>query len=91
MTADVSADDPELVRHLILTHHGYFWGLGPVLAETDRCQRPSYQDPQDPRWGDRPRAFRELHARYGVYGLALLEAILRLADWEASRKEQQDD
>ena len=90
-TADVSADDPELVRHLILTHHGYFRGLGPVLAETDRCQRPPYQDPQDPRWGDRPRAFRLLHARYGVYGLALLEAILRLADWEASRKEQQDD
>ncbi|MCL3777888.1 MULTISPECIES: type I-U CRISPR-associated helicase/endonuclease Cas3 [unclassified Actinomyces] len=92
LTAEVvRADDAELVRHLVLTHHGYFRGLGPVLTGTGQARQEPYQDLGDSRWSDRSRDFRRLNARYGVYGLALLEAIVRLADWEASRKEQLDD
>lgn len=83
--------DAELVRHLVLSHHGHFRGAGPVLATPTKAVPCAYQDPQDPRWLDRPRTFRDLNDRYGIYGLALMEAVVRLSDWEASRKEQLDD
>lgn len=82
MNGELVAKDPELVRHLILTHHGRFRGLGMTMTE----EGPAYQDPQDPRWARRPVEFQQLLRRYGPYTLAWAETVLRLADWEASKE-----
>lgn len=80
------AHDVELVRHLILSHHGAYRGPGPVMgAHQDRSP---YQDPQAPQWAQAMSAFWQLNDRYGPYTLALAETVLRLADWEVSRREQ---
>lgn len=76
--------DPQLVRHLILTHHGHFRGLGPTLTDAGTVPVPVYQDPTRTEWSGRSDEFRSLNARYGPYSLALAETILRLADWYES-------
>ena len=81
--------DVELVRHLILTHHGFYRGPGPICPQDDGTGEP-YLDPACPRWAAQIESFHRLNERYGPYGLALAEAVLRLADWEVSRKEQED-
>lgn len=80
----IQAHDPDLVRHLVLTHHGFFRGSGPSLEDSS-APVPAYQDPTRPQWTDQPEAFTALSTRYGPYTLALAEAIVRLADWQASR------
>ena len=81
--------DHELVRHLVLAHHGFYRGPGPVCLQNDGVNEP-YLDPASPRWAAQIESFHRLNERYGPYGLALAEAVLRLADWEVSRKEQED-
>lgn len=83
--------EPSLVRHLVLSHHGHGRPSCPtrgggiartrvrigrfdVLAETD----PSVED-----WAQ-PRRFRELTERFGYWGLALMEAIVRQSDHRVS-------
>jgi CRISPR-associated endonuclease/helicase Cas3 len=79
--------DAELVRHLVASHHGWSRPLlppvvddrpedvvfpgadGSVTLRTDECVD----------W-DQPARFAGLNARYGRWGLALLETIVRLAD-----------
>ena len=86
--------DHELVRHLILSHHGFYRGPGPICPQggagdqTGGAGEP-YLDPASPRWAGQIESFHRLNERYGPYGLALAEAILRLADWDVSRKEQE--
>ena len=82
--------DHELVRHLVLAHHGFYRGPGPVCLQNDGVNEP-YLDPASPRWAAQIESFHRLNERYGPYGLALAEAVLRLADWEVSRKEQEDN
>lgn len=84
----VHAHDPELVRHLILSHHGYFRGPGPLLESPPSLVSEPYQDARDERWAQQMTSWRALERRYGPYTLALAEALVRLADWEVSRKEQ---
>lgn len=81
----VQADDPLLVRHLVLTHHGFFRGPAPVVV-AESGSVPAYEDPDDPRWTTRPDEFADLLERYGPYSLALAEALVRLADWHESRR-----
>ncbi|MFX0538609.1 type I-G CRISPR-associated helicase/endonuclease Cas3g [Ornithinimicrobium sp. Y1847] len=81
----VAPTDARLVRHLILTHHGGFRGFGPVL-QPDEVSSTAYQDPERAEWVERPAEFRELLERYGPCTIALTEALLRLADWDASRR-----
>lgn len=82
----------DLVRHLILSHHGHGRPLSPPASETApatthaevkglavRC----VTDPGRADWGE-PDRFRALCERYGYWGLALLEAILRQADHRVS-------
>ena len=89
------AHDPELVLHLIGTHHGYGRSLLPVqedlspqllrytwrehvlTAETTNLVDTSLA----PDMADR---FWRLVRKYGYYGLAWLETILRLADHRES-------
>lgn len=60
-----------------------FKGLDPLLelSALDRARELA-------RWG---RQFAELQARYGPWGLAFLEALVRIADWQVSEEEQRDD
>ncbi len=86
--------DPELVRHLVVSHHGHARPLLPPLVDEGasdvgvevggfnvNVEGASYQAD----W-DQPRRFALLNERYGWWALALYEAIVRLADQNASSK-----
>jgi CRISPR-associated endonuclease/helicase Cas3 len=91
--------DPDLVLHLIASHHGHGRPFAPVvldndppdvdLADLDIRAALSAEDrgalvpPHRLDSGIAERFWR-LTRRFGWWGLAYLEAILRLADWEAS-------
>lgn len=98
-----NASDPALVLWLIGTHHGlgrpFFDFLDPE-AEGDLppcLDVPAWQleaeepGPQclafDYLGADWPSLFETLKRRYGIWGLAHLEAVLRLADHRASEAE----
>lgn len=77
----LTLDLQDLVRHLIAAHHGR--------------ARPHFsaEEAYDPRLPDDasanfarevPRRFARLQRRYGRWGLAYLESLLRAADWAAS-------
>lgn len=83
----IQPHDAELVRHLILSHHGRYRGPGPVFSSEAGVAEP-YLDPTSEKWSAQIESFHRLNARYGPYGLALAEALVRLADWEVSRREQ---
>lgn len=99
------AHDPELVLWLVATHHGLgrpFFGF----VETATPQPWAALDvenwgfdkdgvgPESPKFdfrgADWPEIFRRLRLRYGIWGLAELEAILRLADHRASEYEEKE-
>jgi CRISPR-associated endonuclease/helicase Cas3 len=80
--------DPELVLHLVAAHHGHgrpWVGLAvddapaTVSADLDGVRLVARGDLSEPDW-EQPRRFRVLCERYGVWGLALLEAVLRQSD-----------
>jgi CRISPR-associated helicase Cas3, subtype Dpsyc len=87
------AKDPALVLWLIGTHHGFG---RPFFPHVDPEEQPPNVGPQSLAfdWNglDWTSLFEELKARYGIWELARMEAILRLADHraseEASRKEE---
>ncbi len=97
--------DVELVLHLIATHHGWCRPFAPVvddrIAADDPRRRVSLTLPDgralvgdavtdmealDSGVGER---FWSLVRRFGWWGLAYLEAVLRLAD--ARRSEEEED
>ena len=94
------ARDPELVLWLIGTHHGYGRPFFPHCDATDDKPRklpaviglpselPAGAGPQSLAYDwnglDWPALFVRLKARYGVWELARMEAVLRLADHRAS-------
>ncbi|MGH9284966.1 MAG: CRISPR-associated endonuclease Cas3'' [Acidimicrobiales bacterium] len=82
----------DLVLHLILAHHGHGRPLVPavldrapiaVTVEYDGRRLVASGDLAALDW-DQPARFRSLCERYGYWGLALLEAILRQADHAVS-------
>lgn len=94
------AKDPELVLWLVGVHHGYGRPFFPHTDSLDATQRelpvvpglprelPPGAGPQslafDLNGLDWAKLFERLKARYGIWGLAHMEAILRLADHRAS-------
>ncbi len=85
--------DAELVLHLVVSHHGYGRPLVPgvrdagamaVRATLEGADVVASGDLQEIDW-EQPARFRRCCERYGYWGLALLEAIVRQADHEVSR------
>jgi CRISPR-associated endonuclease/helicase Cas3 len=99
LLAGLDERQAELAEHLIGTHHGRGRPFVPVIAETDGAEPVcfSWSDRQleaspnhrlwhlEAGWADR---FWELVARHGLWGLAYLEAVLRLADGARSAEEE---
>ena len=91
--------DTELLYHLIVSHHGHARPLLPAISDTTA---PSVTIPDlegdggtpevtvtgDPCQVDwtHPSRFGSLNARYGWWGLAYLETLVRLADLECSAR-----
>jgi CRISPR-associated endonuclease/helicase Cas3 len=84
--------DRDLLIHLVVTHHG--WGRpllppaddqagGKVTFELDGTEVSADADLSATDW-QQPRRFRALTDRYGTWGVALLEAIVRQADQSVS-------
>lgn len=88
----------DLVLHLIAAHHGRVGPFAPVVIDDDP---PSIKvEDVEMSAADRkvnpphrldsgvPDRFWRLVRRYGWWGLAYLETVFRLADWQASAAEQ---
>lgn len=97
ITAEAREVDPELVIHLVASHHGYGRPLLPPVADPAPLDIEVNQDGTTYGtlnsadvidWGS-PARFTRLCERYGRWGLALLESIVRLADiWCSARSEE---
>lgn len=94
------AHDPELVEHLVGSHHGRGRPFLPVVADPGaatldagfdvlgqhlRLRGPHGLERLDSGW---PERFARLQRRYGWWGLAYLETLLRLADHRRSEDER---
>ena len=103
LTDLAAARDPALVLWLIGSHHGrgrpFFDFHDPAPEQPLPClevadwQLPEGEPgPQSPAFDfagcDWPSLFEDLKRRYGIWGLAHLEAILRLSDHRASEEER---
>ncbi|MFD6464888.1 type I-G CRISPR-associated helicase/endonuclease Cas3g [Streptomyces goshikiensis] len=88
-------DDDELLTHLVAAHHGHARPLLPPVPDpfpqTVTCTMPDQQQvtvnsgDMGTDWSG-PDRFHALNRRYGPWGLALLEATLRLADMACSEE-----
>jgi CRISPR-associated endonuclease/helicase Cas3 len=89
----------ELILHLIASHHGHARPFAPVIPDLEPPAVLGSHDGIDIELGAAQRAkliaphalssglsdrFWRLTRRYGWWGLAYLEAVLRLADWYGS-------
>ena len=93
-----SAHDPELVIHLVATHHGWARPLPPIPEDPDpqrltltvdgRSVEASSDLAESSMAPDMANSFWRLVERYGYHGLAWLETILRLADQRQSAEEK---
>jgi CRISPR-associated endonuclease/helicase Cas3 len=73
----------DLVLHLIAAHHGYARPHFPLENAYDLVHPV---EAESAFAAETPRRFARLQRRYGRWGLAYLESLLRAADWAASSK-----
>lgn len=73
------SESSALVRHLVGSHHGWF---RPVMPPT------AYASDVDgyPLPVEHADDFERLNERFGIWGLAYLESLIRMADWRASAR-----
>lgn len=85
--------DEDLVLHLVGTHHGYGRPLHPAVADREPLTvsvalpgrgAASVNSADVVLDWEQPERFSRLTGRYGRWGLALLESIVRLADMAVS-------
>lgn len=76
----LSAEDRELALHIVATHHGH---SRPKIRAFDPNQAPSISLDLA---RDSALRYVRLQQRWGAWGLAWWEALLRSADWTASRR-----
>ncbi|WP_344336499.1 type I-G CRISPR-associated helicase/endonuclease Cas3g, partial [Brevibacterium salitolerans] len=69
---------PALLIHLVGSHHGWYRPILPPIRLVSQGDREYSR-----ALGHSDR-FAELNQRFGIWGLAYLEAVLRLADWRAA-------
>ena len=81
MNSAVRMSGDPLVKHLVGSHHGH--------------GRPRFPVAPDPglwrQLGGWATQFESLQQQHGWWGLAYLEALVRLADWQVSAEEQTDE
>ena len=82
---ELPEDERDLVLHLVAAHHG---NARPLIHAVDPLHPPSRLKPLAQRAALR---FARLQKRYGAWGLAWLEALLRAADRKASAAITADD
>ena len=80
---DLSDAMRDVVLHLVAAHHGYARPHFPPQAYDH--ERYSTRQNRDAA-GEAMRRYARLQRRYGRWGLAYLESLLRAADWAASAK-----
>lgn len=89
----IESAEHDLVRHLVISHHGHGRPLCPtsrpapaiVSSNVGGVEMTGIRvDPSLDDW-DQPERFRRLCERFGYWGLALLEAVLRQADHVVSQ------
>ncbi len=73
-------DMPTLVRYLVGTHHGRGRPWLPASPDTEL-----WRSAKGAEW---PALVAMMRAEYGYWGLAYMEALVRLADWARSAEEQ---
>lgn len=86
--------DSDLVEHLVASHHGWSRPLFPPVTDTDPRQVRAVLNGQELSASSdgvtvdwtQPARFRHLCETYGWWGLAALEATLRLADIAVSEE-----
>jgi CRISPR-associated endonuclease/helicase Cas3 len=98
--SDVNGGRRDLVLHLVASHHGRCRPFAPVVADENAqslsygdisiCKEERDQDPPSRIESGIPGRFWKLTRNYGWWGLAYLEALFRLSDWEASEKEESE-
>jgi CRISPR-associated endonuclease/helicase Cas3 len=77
----LSDDDGDLVLHLIAAHHGR---ARPHFSADEAFDPDHPSAISDSIAGEVPRRFARLQRKFGRWGLAFLESLLRAADWAAS-------
>jgi CRISPR-associated endonuclease/helicase Cas3 len=77
----ITDDERELVLHLIAAHHGR---ARPHFPSDEVFDPNEQQQASDQLAMTVPQRFGRLQRRYGRWGLAYLESLLRAADWSAS-------
>ncbi len=83
----LTGDERELVLHLIATHHGRARPHFPA----DEVFDPSATSESDAALASTvPQRFGRLQRKFGRWGLAYLESLLRAADWSASANPSQE-
>lgn len=91
-THPLAGVDQDLVLHLVLSHHGEGRPMVPVVEDPtggaaaaiiEGTKVEAVTDLSAADW-EQPSRFRRLCERYGYWGLALLEAIVRQADQAVS-------
>ena len=95
---EVNGEMRDLVLHLVASHHGRCRPFAPVILDADAqcvsyggisiCKQEREEKPPSQIDSGVPERFWKLTRKYGWWGLAYLEALLRLADWRASEEEE---